>query len=61
MRVLAWKRKATKVNTARAMLANKHSAAMPQNLGKFCERLMANSVVPKNLLNGVMAHSTVTF
>jgi hypothetical protein len=58
--VVAWRRKPANVNTARAMLANKQSAPVRQNPGKFCERLTANRFVPKNLLDGVMAHSTVT-
>ena|SRR6267154_4339520 len=58
--VVAWRRKATKVNTARAMLANKQSAAARQNLCKFCEGLTANRFVPKNLLDAVMVHSSVT-
>jgi hypothetical protein len=30
--VVAWRLKATKVNAARTMLANKHSGAMRQNV-----------------------------
>jgi hypothetical protein len=58
--VVAWRRKATKVNTAITMLANKQSAAARQNLCKFCEGLTANRFVPKNLLDAVMVHSSVT-
>jgi hypothetical protein len=57
---VAWRRKATKVNTTRAMLANKQSAAARQNLCQFCEGLTANRFVPKNLLDAVMVHSSVT-
>ncbi len=58
--VVAWRRKATKFNTAITMLANKQSAAARQNLCKFCEGLTANRFVPKNLLDAVMVHSSVT-
>jgi hypothetical protein len=58
--VVTWRRKATKVNPARAMLAKKQSAAVRQSPGKFCDRLTANRFNPKSLLEGVMAHSTVT-
>jgi len=58
--VVAWTRKAAKVKTPRPMLANRHSAAIRQSPGKFCNRLTANSFVPKNGLDGLMAHSTLT-
>jgi len=58
--VVAWRRNAIKVNKPRPMLADKHSAAIRENLGKFCNRLTANSFVPKNRLDRVMAHSTLT-
>lgn len=58
--VVAWRRKATKANTARAMPANKHCAAARQNLCKFREGLTADRFVPKNLLDAVMVHSSFT-
>jgi len=58
--VVARTRKAAKVKTPKPMLAKKHSAAIRQNPGKFCNRLTAISFVPKNGLDGVMTHSTLT-
>lgn len=58
--VVTWRRKATKVNTARTMPTNKQSVAVRQNAGKSRDRLAANKFVPKSLLDGVMAHSRVT-